>query len=48
MEVQIMQPKRVLIPSITDESRTMSLLGIVWAAFVVIGLLLMGIVGDTA
>ena len=40
--------KRVLIPSITDDSRTLSLLGIVWAAFVVIGLLLMGIVGDTA
>ena len=40
-----MKAKRVLIPS-DPESRTRSVLGVVWAAFVVVGLLLMGVFGD--
>ena len=43
-----MEAKRVLIPSDPDESRTRSALGVAWAAFVVVGLLLMGVFGDMA
>src|SRR5687768_3041151 len=43
-----MEPKRILIPSYPNEPPTRSSLGVVWAAFVVIGLLLMGVFGEIA
>jgi len=43
-----MRARRVVIPPDPDESRIPSVLGVAWAAFVVVGLLLMGVFGDVA
>jgi membrane protease YdiL (CAAX protease family) len=43
-----MRARRVVIPPDPDESRIPSVLGVAWAAFVVVGLLLMGVIGDVA